>query len=68
MIRIAEKLEPASLKIKSTQGVTFESSDIYYVLRTIRPGFHYTTTDTTTTQKQRDHKAEQSSFMLIALF
>ena len=35
---------------------------------TIRPGFHYTTNATTTTQKQSDYKVEQSSFTLIALF
>ena len=34
----------------------------------IRPGFHYTTNATTTTQKQSDYKVEQSSFTLIALF
>ena len=33
-----------------------------------RPGFHYTTNETTTTQKQSDYKVEQSSFTLIALF
>ena len=35
MIQIREKLEPASLKIKSTQRVTFESSEMYYVLKTM---------------------------------
>ena len=35
---------------------------------TYRPGFHYTTNATTTTQKQSDYKVEQSSFTLIALF
>ena len=34
----------------------------------VRPGFHYTTNATTTTQKQSDYKVEQSSFTLIALF
>ena len=34
----------------------------------LRPGFHYTTNTTTTTQKQSDYKVEQSSFTLIALF
>ena len=34
----------------------------------VRPGFHYTTNTTTTTQKQSDYKVEQSSFTLIALF
>ena len=34
----------------------------------LRPGFHYTTNATTTTQKQSDYKVEQSSFTLIALF
>ena len=33
-----------------------------------RPGFHYTTNATTTTQKQSDYRVEQSSFTLIALF
>ena len=33
-----------------------------------RPGFHYTTNATTTTQKQSDYKVEQSSFTLMALF
>ena len=32
-----------------------------------RPGFHYTTNATTTTQKQSDYEVEQSSFTLIAL-
>ena len=32
------------------------------------PQFHYTANATTTTQKQRDYKVEQSSFTLIALF
>ena len=35
---------------------------------TLRPGFHYTTNATTTTQKQSDYKVEQSSFTPIALF
>ena len=34
---------------------------------TFKPGFHYTTNTTTTTQKQSDYKVEQSSFTLIAL-
>ena len=34
----------------------------------IRPGFHYTTNATTTTQKLSDYKVEQSSFTIIALF
>ena len=34
----------------------------------VMPGFHYTTSTTTTTQKQSDYKVEQSSFTLIALF
>ena len=34
----------------------------------VRPGFHYTTNATTTTQTQSDYKVEQSSFTLIALF
>ena len=34
----------------------------------VKPGFHYTASDTTTTQKQSDYKVEQSSFTLIALF
>ena len=34
----------------------------------LKPGFHYTTNATTTTQKQSDYKVEQSSFTLIALF
>ena len=37
-------------------------------LGSFRPGFHYTTNTTTTTQKQSDYKVEQSSFTLIALF
>ena len=36
--------------------------------RPLRPGFHYTTIATTTTQKQSDYKVGQSSFTLIALF
>ena len=35
---------------------------------TVKPGFHYTTNTTTTTQKQSDYKVEHSSLMLIALF
>ena len=38
----------------------------YFLL--LKPGFHYTTNATTTTQKQSDYKVEQSSFTLIALF
>ena len=34
----------------------------------VRPGFHYTTNATTTTQNQSDYKVDQSSFTLIALF
>ena len=34
----------------------------------IRPGFHYTTNATTTTQKQSYYRVEQSSFTVIALF
>ena len=34
----------------------------------VKPGFHYKTNATTTTQKQSDYKVEQSSFALIALF
>ena len=34
----------------------------------LKPGFHYTASATTTTQKQNDYKVEQSSFTLIALF
>ena len=34
----------------------------------LKPGFHYTTNATTTTQKQSDYKVEQSSIRLIALF
>ena len=34
----------------------------------LKPGFHYVANATTTTQKQSDYKAEQSSFTLIALF
>ena len=37
-------------------------------LITVKPGFHYTANATTTTQKQSDYKAEQSSFTLISLF
>ena len=36
--------------------------------RSLKPGFHYTANATTTTEKQRDYKVEQSSFTLIALF
>ena len=39
-----------------------------HCIQLIRPGFHYTTNATTTTQKQSDYKVEQSSFTLIALF
>ena len=34
----------------------------------VKPGFHYTTNATTTTQKQSDYNVEQSSFTLISLF
>ena len=34
----------------------------------VRPGFHYTTNATSTTQKQSDYKVEQPSFTPIALF
>ena len=37
-------------------------------LETLKPGFHYTSNATTTTQKQSDCKVEQSSFTLIACF
>ena len=46
-----------------------KSSELFGpVETTVRPGFHYTTNATTTTQKQSDYKVEQSSFTLIALF
>ena len=41
---------------------------LHIVGRIVRPGFHYTTNATTTTQKQSDYKVEQSSFTLIAMF
>ena len=41
---------------------------LFYQNLFLRPGFHYTTNATTTTQKQSDYKVEQSSFTLIALF
>ena len=34
----------------------------------VKPGFHYTANITTKTQKQSDHKIEQSFFTLIPLF
>ena len=34
----------------------------------MKPGFHYMTNATTTTQKQSDYKVERSSFTLNALF
>ena len=33
----------------------------------LKPGFHYTSNATITTQKQSHYKVEQSSFTLIAL-
>ena len=42
--------------------------NIDYEPMSLRPGFHYTTNATTTTQKQSDYEVEQSSFTLIALF
>ena len=38
------------------------------LITVLKPGFHYTANATTTTEKQSDHKVEQSSFTLITLF
>ena len=51
-----------SLKLSSEHDRKLACSAI------VRPGFHYTTNATTTTQKQSDYKIEQSSFTLISLF
>ena len=41
---------------------------IHFIIVILKPGFHYTTNATTTTQKQSDYKVDKSSFTLIALF
>ena len=45
-----------------------QTASVFQTVLNIKPGFHYTANATTTTQKQSDHKVEQSFFTLIALF
>ena len=51
-------------------GVKSNTMPRFHTTKTFvfKPGFHYTTNATTTTQKQSDCKVEQSSCTLIALF
>ena len=63
MKRLLNFSETRTLLIQ--QKIT-EKVGLYTV--TVKPGFHYTTNVTTTTQKQSDYKVEQSSFTPIALF
>ena len=63
---------------KSTNSIAVSEADpflVYSLYKTwscsfclLWPGFHYTASATTTTQKQSDYRVEQSSFTLIALF
>ena len=61
-------MKPPPPNTHTFKSKEFQQVEYFEVSIIVKPGFHCTANDTTTTQKQSDYNVEQSSFTLIALF